>query len=59
MRKKSKVELLMEEYEERFLTGFPTHFFLDYTDEELIETLSKCLRDGEPVKEQNNDELTY
>ena len=59
MRKRTETELLLEEYENRFLMGFPTHFFLDYTKEELIRILKECLDNNEPIADEFDDGLIY
>lgn len=53
------LEDLLYEYRERFDENFPVMLFRGTPEDELIETVRKCLEDGRPFEPDLEDEADY
>lgn len=59
MRRKGELEKKIDKYTELFGEGFPTHFFLGETNEELIKEIDKCIEKEEVYELEYDDELIF
>lgn len=46
-----------DEYYERFGDIFPTMFYMNSTEEELIKKIRKCLKEGKRIEKLDNISL--
>ncbi len=53
------LEDLLYEYRERFDENFPVMLFRGTPEDELIETVHKCLEEGRPFEPDLDDEADY
>ena len=50
---------LVDEYVERFDEVFPLMELRGYSDKELIKMIKKALKDNEPIKNEQDEDVLY
>ena len=55
----NKLDKLLDEYQEHFEENFPLMLCRTMEEEEIIETIEKCLENDEPYEPELNEDANY